>query len=161
MTNVFEAMSGQLPKVDGNKSDWVTPDTVPDPDPLPFITGYNLLIRPTAVETSLKLKGGFKLDLPTSLTEDVKHLTNVGQVKAMGPLCFRDPNVKPSDGNYYPHGRYLNSWCNVGDYVVWGKHQGIKMMIKGVAFVLLQDELVLMTLKDPKDINPLMNAFKI
>lgn len=152
--------SGQLTRFDGNRSDWVTSDEVPDPNPLPQVTGWNLLIRPVPIDTSIAVKGSTqKILLPSSFTEDVKFLTNVGKIKAMGPSCYQDPNVKPSDGPYYPYGRYKNKWCNVGDYVVWGKHQGVKLLIKGVAFILLQDELVLLTLKDPGDVNPMLNAF--
>jgi len=157
-TNVSEIISGQLPKFDGNKTEWVTDASVPDPDPLPEITGYNLLIRPVEVQKDIKVAGGGKIILPGSFTEDVKFLTNIGQVKAVGPLAFKDPNVKPSDGTYFPYGRYQKPWRKVGDYVVWGKHQGTKILVKGVAFVLLQDELILMTVKDPGDINPILNA---
>ena len=156
---MIELRSGQLSRFDGNKSDWVTDSKTPDPDPLPQVTGYNLLIRPVTTDQEIKFAGGGSLHLPTSFTEDVKFLTNVGQIKAMGPLCFKDPNVKPSDGTYFPYGRYLEPWCKVGDYVVWGKHQGTKILVKGVAFVLLQDELILLKLDSPEDINPIMNAF--
>lgn len=154
MTKFAEIASGQLGRLDGNKSDWVTPATTPDPDPLPIITGWNILIRPVEVETKVG-----SLHLPSSFTEDVKFLTNVGRVVAMGPMCYTDPTTKPTDGKFFPHGRYGAPWCKVGDYVVWGKHQGTKVLVKGVSFVLLQDELILMTVNDPKDINPILNAF--
>lgn len=148
-------LSGQMPKFDGNRTDWVTDSNIPDPEKLPNVTGYNVLIRPVEPESKIG-----SIVLPSSFTEDVKFLTNVGQVKAMGALCYNDPNVKPSDGAYFPFGRYKQPWCKVGDYVVWGKHQGVKLMVKGVSFVLLQDELVLMTLESPSDVNPMFNAFK-
>lgn len=152
MTKTVTELSGQLNRNDGNRTDWVTSSEVPDPTPLPNIQGYNILIRP--VEPDNKIGS---LLLPDSFTEDVKFLTNVGQVKSMGPLCYIDANSTTSN----PHGRYKAPWCKVGDYVVWGKHQGVKLLIKGVAFVLLQDELVLMTLNHPGDINPMFNGFKI
>lgn len=160
MTNIRDLMTGQMPKVDMNKSEWVTDSNVPDPDPLPKVTGYNLLIRPVKIDNEIKIgTEGKTLLLPTSFTEDVKYLTNVGQVKALGPLCYKDPNTKPTDGAWHPHGRYEKPWCKVGDYVVWGRHQGVKMLVKGVSFILLQDELVLMVVDKPEDINPIMNAF--
>jgi co-chaperonin GroES (HSP10) len=159
MTNLSSLATGQLLKVDINKSEWVTDSNVPDPDPLPKVTGYNLLIRPVKIDNEITMAGGNKLFLPASFTEDVKYLTNVGQVKALGPLCYKDPNTKPSDGPWHPHGRYEKPWCKVGDYVVWGRHQGVKMLVKGVSFILLQDELVLMVVDKPEDINPIMNAF--
>jgi co-chaperonin GroES (HSP10) len=146
-------LSGQLTKYDGNKTDWVSPNDVPDPDPLPQITGWNILIRPIEPEQKI----GSVL-LPTSFTEDIKYLTNVGQVKAMGPMCYTDPNAKPTDGAYFPNGRYRKPWCKVGDYVVWGRHQGTKIMVKGVSFVLLADELVLMTVENPGDVNPMFGV---
>ena len=164
MSNIIASnsqMSGQLSQFDGKKIDWVTDNDTPDPDVLPEITGWNILIRPVNPGDSLKMASGVKFFLPDSFTEDVKYLTNVGQVKAMGPSCYTDPNVKPADGKYFPHGRYGSKWCDVGDYVVWGKHQGTKILVKGVAFVLLTDELVLMKIKDPADINPMFNAFKV
>lgn len=158
MTGIQSIVTGQMSRVDGNKADWVTPNVVPDPNPLPTITGWNILIRPVEVDTEIKVGESKSIILPTQFTEDVKFLTNVGRVVAMGPMCYTDPNTKPSDGKFFPHGRYGNPWCQVGDYVVWAKHQGTKIRVKGVAFVLLQDELVLMTVKDPADINPIMNA---
>lgn len=152
-------LSGQLSRLDGNRTDWVTPDKTPDPNPLPNISGYNILIRPVSPEGEIKVKGGGAIILPPSVTEDIKFLNNVGQVKAMGPSCYHDPNVTPKDGNWFPYGRYKKPWCKVGDYVVWAKHQGVKLMIKGVTFVLLQDELVLMTLDKPQDISPLFNLY--
>ena len=113
------------------------------------------MIRPVDAGTKIKTKSGNTLYLPDEFTSDINYLTNVGQIKAMGPLCYRDPNVKPADGAYYPHGRYTKAWAKVGDYVVWGKNQGTKMKIKGVSFVILQDELVLMILDNPSDINPM------
>jgi len=145
-------------KYDGNRTSWVSPNEIPDPSPLPVVTGWNVLIRPIEPEKGIKTKSGVTLHLPDEFVDDVKHLTNVGQVKAMGPMCYRDPNVKPADGAYFPHGRYGKPWCNVGDYVVWGKHQGVKIKVKGVSFVLLQDELILMTLENPEDINPMFNV---
>lgn len=161
MSNVSEAYSGQMSRVDGRASDWVTPEEIPDPSPIPQPTGWNILIRPVTIQNEIKLKQGGSILLPESFTEDVKYLTNVGQVKAIGPLAYTDPNTKPSDGKWHPHGRYLAPWCKVGDYVTWGKHQGVRLLIKGVAFVLLQDELVLMVLDKPSDINPMMNAFRV
>jgi len=155
MTSGVVELSGQMTKYDGNRTAWVTNDEVPDPKPLPTITGWNLLIRPVEPEKKIG-----SLHLPDSFTEDVKVLTNIGQVKAMGPLCYHDPNVKPSDGTYFPYGRYQKPWCKVGDYVTWGRHLGVKLRVKGVAFVLLQDELVLMILDNAGDINPMFDVLR-
>lgn len=111
---------------------WATPETVEDPETLPNVKGWNILIRP--------YKGPEKvgsLYLPDSTRDDVEFLSNVGQVKAIGSEAWsgREP------------------WCEVGDWVVWGRHQGVRLRYDGVTFVLLQDELVLFVVDDPKKIS--------
>lgn len=151
-------MSGQLSRFDGNKSDWATPDSVPDPKVLPRVFGYNVLIRPVNPKDVIENKEkGSKIIMPASLTEDIKYLTNVGRVVALGDQCYKDPNVKPADGKYFPYGRYEKPWCKVGDYVTWGRHQGVKYEYQGVVFLLIQDELILLGVDNPGDINPLFN----
>lgn len=161
MSNGNYNMSGQLSRYDGKRTDWVTDSKIPDPEVLPEILGWNILVRPIEPEGELNNFGkeGNKLFLPDSFTEDIKYLTNVGRVVAMGESCYNDPSYRPGE-NGYPWGRYKKPWCKVGDYVVWGRHQGTKVRYSGVAFVLLADELILMTLKDPSQINPMFNAFK-
>lgn len=163
MTRALEAVSGFGSRVDHPvKSTWVTPEDTPDPKLPKVVHGWNLLIRPVDPEKEFKSSSSTAIKgiiIPDSVISDVNAINNVGQVKAMGPLCFRDPNVKPGEPGY-PHGRYLQPWCKVGDYVVWGKHQGTKVTIKGVTYVVLQDELILFTLEDPSDISVLNNALK-
>ena len=58
MTNTF---SGQLSRADGNRTDWITPDEIPDPEVLPKVHGWNILIRPIHPGNELKFKSGFSL----------------------------------------------------------------------------------------------------
>ena len=154
MTNTF---SGQLSRADGNRTDWITPDEIPDPEVLPKVHGWNILIRPIHPGNELKFKSGHSLALPSSFTEDVKYLTNIGRVLALGPLAYYDPSVKPSDGTWFPYGKYREPWCKPGDLVMWGKHQGTKIMYGGVSLLLLADDLVILGPDDPSKINPMYN----
>jgi co-chaperonin GroES (HSP10) len=152
-------MTKQLSKLDGKRTDWVTPNSVPDPSPLPRVHGWNLLIRPIEPAKEIEVAGGFKIYTPDSYQEDQRVLNNVGRVVAMGPLCYTDPEAK-KNGDPNPHGKYKDRWVEVGDLVVWGKHQGVKIEFKGVTFVLLADDLVLLSPEDPSDINPQINFKK-
>ena len=47
--------------------DWITENNVPDPDPLPELPGYHVLIRPVSIRK--ETKGGILL--PDQFMEDV------------------------------------------------------------------------------------------
>jgi hypothetical protein len=150
-----QSLTTNLSRYDGNKADWVTEDVVPDPNPLPEIPGWSVLIRP--VEPPKKVGSIIIVD---SFQEDLQYLNNIGRVLKIGELAYTDPDTSPKDGAWFPHGKYRKPWCKVGDYVVWGKHQGAKVMVQNVALVLLNDDLVLFKVDDPKDINPMFNTAK-
>lgn len=154
MANTF---SGQLSRHDGNRTDWITADEVPDPNPIPKVPGWNILIRPIHPGKNITFKSGVTLELPSSFSEDIKYLTNIGRVLALGELAYTDPNTKPSDGAWHPYGKYRKPWCKVGDYVMYGKHQGVKMMYAGVSLLILADDLIVLIPDDPKQINPMYN----
>lgn len=142
--------------VDGDRG-WVTPNNVPDPDPLPEVKGWNLLVRPLA--PAEKSKGGILFT--QTLQDDLMYLTNIGRVLVMGPLCYKDPEVltQKALGNTVinVHGKYEESWCKVGDLVCYGKNQGQRFKINDVSVVLLADDLILFKVDDPSSINPSFN----
>jgi len=67
----------------------------------------------------------------------------VGRVLAMGDLAYFDKDKFPA-----------GVWCNVGDYVCYGKHIGTKLFFKGVRLILLFDDQIIMRVEDPKDLDP-------
>lgn len=150
-----QSLTTNLSRYDGNKATWVTPDEYGDPDPLPEIPGWTILVRPVAPPSKVG-----SLFIPDSMQEDLQYLNNIGRVIKVGDLAYTDPDTRPSDGAWFPHGKYRKAWCKVGDYVVWGKHQGAKVMVQNVALVLLNDDLVLFKVDDPKDVNPMFNTAK-
>lgn len=121
---------------------WNTNEEVPDPDVLPVIPGYHLLIRPVSVKK--ETKGG--IILPDSTRDDIAYLTTVGKVLAVGKDAYKD-------NDRYPNG----PWCKEGDYVCYGKHSGQKFFYKGIRLILLLDDQISMIVDDPKELDPTYN----
>lgn len=125
---------------------WITDvEETPNPSPLPNIPGFHVLVRPVSVKSVTK--GGILL--PDSTKDDMAYLTTVAQVLSMGDLAYMDKDKFPA-----------GAWCNVGDYVCYGKHAGTKLFYKGVRLILLFDDQVIMKVEDPKDLDPTFNLGK-
>lgn len=125
---------------------WITDEEeVKDPDVLPELPGYHVLVRPVSVKS--KTKGG--IFIPDSTRDDMSYLTTVGRVVSVGDLAYMDKNKFPT-----------GAWCQVGDHVSYGKHLGTKLFYKGVRFILLFDDQITMRVQDPKDLDPTFNLTK-
>ena len=59
---------------------WISEEDKANPDVLPELPGYHVLIRPVSIKE--KTKGGILL--PNSTKEDMAYLTTVGEVVALG-----------------------------------------------------------------------------
>ena len=118
--------------------DWITEQGVPDPDPLPLLPGYHVLIRPVAIRK--ETKGG--IILPDQFTEDVKYLTTVGRVLAVGRTAYKDRTKFPT-----------GEWCGEGDFVAYGRHVGHKFIYKGIRLLLLFDDQIIMRVQNPEDLD--------
>ena len=121
---------------------WITEDEVKDPNPLPEIPGYHILVRPVSIKGVTK--GGIML--PDSTKDDMAYLTTVGRVLSIGDLAYEDENK-------FPNG----DWCQEGDYVCYAKHAGQKLFYKSVRLILLFDDQVICTVEHPKDLDPTFN----
>jgi len=121
---------------------WNTNEETPDPEVLPVVPGYHLLVRPVSVKQ--ETKGG--IILPDSTKEDMQYLTTVGKVLVVGNDAYKDTNR-------YPNG----AWCKEGDYVCYGKHSGQKFFYKGIKLLLLTDDQISMIVEDPKELDPTFN----
>jgi co-chaperonin GroES (HSP10) len=122
--------------------DWVSDEDIKDPSPLPTLPGYHVLVRPVSIRK--KTKGG--IILPNKFKDDIKYLTTVGRVLAVGDTAY-------DDGNKFPHG----PWCEVGDIVAYGRHTGHKIMYKGVGLILIFDDQVIMKVGNPEDLDMSFN----
>ena len=130
----------------GMKNDmWITDDDQKDPEVLPELPGYHILIRPISIKETTK--GGILL--PDSTREDISYLTTVGRVLKLGELAYQDPDK-------FPNG----AWCKKNDYIAYGKHVGQKLFYKGVRLLLLFDDQVIMKVEDPTDLDPTFNLTK-
>ena len=122
--------------------EWISDVEQPDPEVLPKVPGYHILIRPVSVKA--QTKGG--IILPDSTKNDIAYLTTVGKVLAIGDTAYEDKEK-------FPNG----PWCSVGDYVCYEKHTGQKFFYKGVRMLLLFDDQVSMVVEDAKDLDPTFN----
>lgn len=122
--------------------EWITNGEAPDPEVLPKVPGFHLLVRPVSVKQ--ETKGGILL--PDSTKNDIAYLTTVGKVLKVGDIAYKDDDK-------FPNG----SWCKEGDYVCYGKHAGQKFFYKGVRLILLFDDQISMVVEDPKELDPTFN----
>ena len=104
---------------------------------LPKPTGWRMLVLPFRMKE--KTKGGVLLGTETIDRQQVA--SQCGNVLAMGPDCYNDPE-RFSDG----------PWCKVGDWVVFARYAGSRIEIEGGEVRLLNDDEVLATVQDPTDI---------
>ena len=130
-----------------DNANWLSNEEIKDPDPLPEVLGWRLLIRPVSVRP--KTKSG--IILPDIIKSDMSLLNTVGRVLAVGPLAF------DNEGMYLMGGdgkKKFDPWVGVGDYVLYGKNAGLRITYKGVKLVLLEDRALLMRLDSPNYIDP-------
>tara|TARA_B100001094_G_scaffold142606_1_gene138175 strand:+ start:212 stop:637 length:426 start_codon:yes stop_codon:yes gene_type:complete len=121
---------------------WISEEDKANPDVLPELPGYHVLIRPVSIKE--KTKGGILL--PNSTKEDMAYLTTVGEVVALGDLAYNDKDKFPK-----------GPWCSVGDFVCYGKHAGQKIKYKSLKYILLFDDQVIMKVESPKTLDPTFN----
>ena len=125
-----------------NNNEWIENEEKADPEVLPSLPGYHILVRPVSVKS--KTKGG--LLLPDSVKDDVAYLTTVGKVLAVGDLAYKDEDK-------FPNGK----WCDVGDYVCYARHAGQKLYYKGVRLLLLFDDQIMMKVDEPTNLDMTYN----
>ena len=124
---------------------WISDDNEEDPNILPELPGYHILIRPISIKA--ETNGGILL--PDAVKEDISYLTTVGRVLKIGDLAYKDLDK-------FPNG----AWCNVNDYICYGKHSGQKLFYKGIRLLLLFDDQVMMKVEDPTHLDPTFNLTK-
>jgi co-chaperonin GroES (HSP10) len=127
------SLAGAIPN-----DSWITKDDYPDPEVLPELPGYHVLVRPVTIKA--ETKGG--IILPEKSRDDIAYLTTVGRVLKVGELAYEDKE------------KFLGgAWCRVGDYVCYQKLTGTKFVYKGVKLLLLFDDQVIMKVDNPEDLD--------
>ncbi len=104
---------------------------------LPDPTGWRILVMPFQVKE--KSKGGIIIAQET--LDRARAAVQVGYVLKMGPLCYKDEER-------YPTG----AWCKPKDWVIFARYAGSRMQIDGGEIRMLNDDEILGTIKDPKDL---------
>ena len=104
---------------------------------LPQPTGWRILVMPFQVKE--ETKGGIIIAQET--LDRARIATQVGYVLKMGNLCYQDKER-------YPTG----PWCAEKDWVVFARYAGSRMEIEGGEIRMLNDDEILGTIEDPKDL---------
>jgi len=114
-----------------NKPSQTNLEKLPDP------TGWRILVMPFQVKE--ETKGGIIIAQET--LDRARAAVQVGYVLKMGPLCY-------GDKERYPTG----PWCKEKDWVIFARYAGSRMEIDGGEIRMLNDDEVLGTIDDPKDL---------
>jgi len=104
---------------------------------LPKPTGWRIIVLPFKMND--RTEGG--VIITDSTLERQQVASQCGLVLAMGPQCYKDKER-------YPEG----PWCKVNDWVVFARYAGSRINIEGGEIRLLNDDEILATVQDPKDI---------
>ena len=78
---INHSLAGAMPN-----DTWITENEVPDPEVLPELPGYHVLVRPVTIKA--ETKGG--IILPEKSRDDIAYLTSVGRVLKVGELAYED-----------------------------------------------------------------------
>ena len=103
---------------------------------LPTATGWRMLILP--LKMGEKTKGG--LMLADETIERSQVASTCGLVLKQGPHCY--------DKEKFPEG----PWCKKGDWVIFARYAGSRILIDGGEVRLLNDDEILATIENPEDI---------
>ena len=104
---------------------------------LPTPTGWRILVMPFKVKETTE--GG--IIIAQEALDRARVATQAGYVLKMGDLCYNDKER-------YPTG----PWCAEKDWVVFARYAGSRMEIEGGEIRMLNDDEILGTIEDPKDL---------
>ena len=104
---------------------------------LPNPTGWRILVMPFQVKE--ETKGGIIIAQET--LDRARAAVQVGYVLKKGPLCY-------ADKERYPTG----AWCEEKDWVIFARYAGSRMEIDGGEIRMLNDDEILGTIGDHKDL---------
>ena len=122
-------------KIAANEAEKETTST--NLEKLPNPTGWRILVMPFRVKE--KSEGGIIIAQET--LDRARAAVQVGYVLKMGPLCYKDEER-------YPTG----AWCKPKDWVIFARYAGSRMEIVGGEIRMLNDDEILGTIEDPKDL---------
>tara|TARA_R100000687_G_scaffold82580_1_gene82353 strand:+ start:276 stop:686 length:411 start_codon:yes stop_codon:yes gene_type:complete len=106
---------------------------------IPQPTGFRLVILPLM----LKKKTEAGLHLTDETIEQAQITTNICKVLKVGPDAYKDKERFPD-----------KPWCKEGDWVIIAKYAGSRITIEGGELRIINDDEILATIDDPRDILP-------
>ena len=104
---------------------------------LPQPTGWRILVLPFTPKE--KTKGG--IIIAQESLDKARIATNCGYVVKMGPMAYGDKEKFPT-----------GPWCKEKDWVIFARYAGARMQIDGGEIRMLNDDEILGTIDDPKDL---------
>lgn len=104
---------------------------------LPQPTGYKILIVLAEMESATK--GG--IELPDQYLQKEHAASVLGLVVKVGPDAY-------ANRNKFPNG----AWCKEGDWVILNPYAGVRIMIFGKEFRLVNDDVIEATIENPMGI---------
>jgi co-chaperonin GroES (HSP10) len=105
---------------------------------LPQPTGYRILIIP--YYPSEKTKGG--LYVPDQVREKEAFATVAAYVVKLGPDAYKDSQKFPT-----------GAWCSEKEWVLIGRYAGNRFKVEGLEVRIINDDNIIATILDPKDIS--------
>ena len=107
-------------------------------DRLPQPTGYRILIIP--YYPAQQTKGG--LYVPDQVRDRESFATVAAYVVRLGPEAYKDKDKFPQA-----------PWCSQGDWVLIGRYAGNRFKVEGLEVRIINDDNIIATILDPKDIS--------
>ena len=117
---------------------WGNPEDTKAPEGLPEPTLWRVIVMP--VQPPAMSKGGIAL---TYLSTDAEsHLQVIGRLVALGPVAFKSDKFAagPVDRERIALGQTVEGAPKLGDWVLYPKYSGSRLVFKGTKLVLMNDD---------------------
>jgi len=106
---------------------------------VPTPVGWRMVLFPLKLDS--KTKSG--LYLTDDTVEQSQVSTNICKVLKVGPEAYKDKEKFPS-----------GPWCKEGDWVLITRYAGSRIRIEDGELRIINDDEIIATVKDPRDILP-------
>lgn len=103
-------------------------------------TGYRILVEIMSPQDSLKRWQDSKLVMPDETRDREWAAQHWAVVMELGPEAYRDEK------------RFARPWCQVGDYIMMRPYSGMRFMVNGHLYALINDDTVLAVCTDPGEV---------
>lgn len=119
--------------------EWATSEDVADPEKLPKMVGWRILVRPKEAKTMIG-----SIHLAPSSQEAEEYNNQEGRILAIGPMAWKGDGKDRSNNTPW-HG---GPWAEVGDRIIYGRYSGQKIEIDSVKLVIIDDDVITGVLPD-------------